>query len=61
MNEDGNYVVDTSENYTEGRQYYHRVIPVVIEGIDKISIAPTGSSGRKYNNHDGVLVAQNDI
>lgn len=59
---DGNYLIDTSENGQEGVQYYIRSIPAVKEGVDKITILPTGQSGRLYNGHgeEGIKAA-NDI
>lgn len=45
------YVIDLNPEFTPGRTYYNKTIPVLKEGEDKISILPTGQSGRLYNTH----------
>lgn len=49
--EDPVYVIDLNAEFTSGRTYYNKTIPVLREGEDKISILPTGQSGRLYNTH----------
>ena len=49
--EDPVYVIDLNAEFTPGRIYYNKTIPVLKEGEDKISILPTGQSGRLYNTH----------
>lgn len=49
--EDPVYIIDLNAEFTPGRTYYNKTIPVLREGEDKISILPTGQSGRLYNTH----------
>ena len=45
----GEYVLDRNDQATEKREYFRRAIPVIREGEDRISILPTGVSGKIYN------------
>lgn len=48
--ENEEYILDRSAEADTKKTYYRKALPVIREGKDKISVLPTGISGRLYNN-----------